>query len=294
MKQTLSHGIILIGSLMFFLFSSCGKDGEGYQKTKSGLKYKFITSGSGTKPQLGDVMIMHIKYFSPTDSLLYDSRNIKDSFTVNLVEPTFIGGVEEGFAMMGVGDSAHFKIRADSLFIKTFLTSVPEHYQPDSEIRFHVSLQRIIPKSVNDSIKMARDIELRRREFEMIEAFLKQNNMDVMPTQNGAYLSISKGGNGPYPVAGDTVFVEYTGRLLDGTVFDSSVGAEKPFSFVLGTQSVIQGWEECIPLLNKGSIARMVIPSDLAYGAEDYRELKGYSTLVFDVEITDVKGPGKN
>lgn len=294
MKQTAAISGILLGCLALLLCSSCGKDSEGFQKTKSGLKYKFITAGNGTKPQLGDVMIMHIRYYSPTDSLLYDSRNVRDSFTVNLVEPTFMGGVEEGFAMMGTGDSAHFKVRADSLFIKTFLTTVPESYQPDAEIRFHVSLLRIIPKAFNDSLKMARDIELRRKEFEMIEAFLKQNNMDVMPTQNGAYLSISKAGNGPYPVAGDTVFVEYTGRLLDGTVFDSSVGAEKPFSFVLGTQSVIQGWEDCIPLLNKGSIARMVIPSDLAYGADDYRELKGYSTLVFDVEITDIRSAAAN
>jgi FKBP-type peptidyl-prolyl cis-trans isomerase len=278
----------IFAAVMLFM-ASCGKDGEGFQKTKSGLKYKFIRSGSGTKPQPGDIMLMHIKYFSAGDSLIYDSRNIKDSFTVVLVEPTFQGGVEEGFAMMGTGDSAHFKVRADSLFTKTFLTTLPVSYQPDDEIRFHVSLQRIIPKSLNDSILMARDIEMRRREFEQIELFLKQNNMDVMPTENGAYLSISKAGSGEYPKAGDTVVVSYTGRLLDGTVFDSSVDPEKPFSFVLGRQTVIQGWEECIPLLNKGTVARMVIPSDLAYGAEDYRELKGYSTLVFDVEIIDIK-----
>ncbi len=289
MKKTYSLISCLIAGFALLFLSACDKDSEGFQKTKSGLKYKFINSGNGTRPQLGDVMIMHIRYYSPADSLLYDSRNIKDSFTVNMVEPTFIGGVEEGFALMSVGDSAHFKVRADSLFIKTFLSTVPETYQPDAEIKFHVSLLRIIPKSVNDSIKMAQDLELRRREFELIELFLKQNNMDVMPTQNGAYLSISKPGNGNYPKIGDTVFVDYTGRLLDGTVFDSSAGAEKPFSFVLGNQAVITGWEECIPLLNKGSIARMVIPSDLAYGAEDYRELKAYSTLVFDVEIIDIK-----
>lgn len=289
MKKSISVIAFVVTCMLLPGITGCNKDSEGFRTAQSGLKYKFIRSGNGTKPQLGDVMIMHISYYSPADSLLYDSRNVKDSFTVNLVSPTFSGGVEEGFAMMGTGDSAHFKVRADSLFTRTFQTVVPSHYAPDAEIRFHVALHRIIPKSFNDSILMARDIELRRKEFDMIEVFLKKNNMDVMPTQNGAYLSISKPGNGDYPRTGDTIFVEYTGRLLDGTVFDSSVNAGKPFSFVLGNQAVIKGWEECIPLLNKGSIARMVIPSDLAYGAEDYRELKGYSTLVFDVEIIDIK-----
>jgi len=130
---------------------------------------------------------------------------------------------------------------------------------------------------------------MRKVEFKHIEEFLKKNNMDVMPTENGVYMKISIPGAGPMPVKGDTVFVAYTGRLLEGTIFDQSVDNSKPFSFVLGSNTVIAGWEESIPFLNKGSIARLVIPSDLGYGAQPYGKLPGYSTLVFDIEILDIK-----
>jgi FKBP-type peptidyl-prolyl cis-trans isomerase len=87
--------------------------------------------------------------------------------------------------------------------------------------------------------------------------------------------------------------VLYTGRLIDGTIFDHRNDPANPLSFVLGQQAVIEGWEECMPLLNKGSVARMVIPSDLAYGNEEIGLLKPYSTLIFDVEITDIRKPVK-
>lgn len=110
-----------------------------------------------------------------------------------------------------------------------------------------------------------------------------------MPTKNGAYFLASKQGTGDFPVIGDTVLVTFTGRLLDGTVFDQSINKSAPFSFVLGSSKVIAGWEEGIPLMNKGTVARMVIPSDLGFGAKEYGKLPGYSTLVFDIEVLDIK-----
>ncbi len=115
--------------------------------------------------------------------------------------------------------------------------------------------------------------------------------MDVAPTENGAYLLTSKPGKGEFPVKGDTILVNYTGRLLDGTVFDQSINKDAPLEIVLGSTTIIKGWEESLPFLNKGAVARMVIPSDLAYGGKDYGSLPAYSTLVFDVEIIEIK-PG--
>ncbi len=280
---------IFIACILLIMAAACSKNKDGYSKTESGLLYKFITSGNGVKPEDGDIMEMEIIYLTDKDSVLFDSKTKSDSFTVVKVEPTFTGGVEEGFAMMSPGDSALFKSSADSLFEKTFHTTLPGYLKPGSLITFRVKLKSITPKSVHDSLQRALDIEYRRQEFERIEAFLKQNNMDVMPTENGAYMVTSKAGTGNFPERGDTVYVNYTGRLLDGKIFDQSSDKGAPFKFVLGTNMVIQGWEECMPLLNTGAVARMVIPSDLGYGANDYGALPGYSTLVFDVEIVAVK-----
>lgn len=271
------------------IVSSCSKDKEGFQTTETGLKYKFITSVEGETPKPGDVMILEMSYRTSFDSVMWDSRAISDSFTVDAVAPTFRGGVEEGFMMMSPGDSAHFKVSADSLFLRTLQRPMPSNILKGDFIRFFVKMKRIVPKAVSDSIRSAYDISMRKKEFELIELFLKQNNMDVMPTKNGAYLWISKPGIGDFPQPGDTVFATYTGRLLDGTIFDTTDGKSPEFSFVVGRNEVIEGWEECIPMLNSGTIARMVIPSDLAYGAEEYGALKPYSTLVFDVMILGVR-----
>lgn len=286
MKNYYSIGLIFC---MFFLLTSCGKDKDGFQQTESGLKYKFIKYSNGVKPSLGDRMIMHIIYKTEFDSVIFDSQTKSDSFDVEFVSPTFSGGVEEGFGMMSEGDSAIFKASADSIFSITFHSQLPDYLKPGSSLIFHVSLQKIIPKSVHDSLQNARDVASRREEFERIELFLKQNNMDVMPTENGVYMTTSKSGTGDFPAKGDTVYANYTARLLDGTIFDQSINTNPPFSFVVGNNMVIQGWEECIPFLNKGSIARLVIPSDLAFGDQQKGVVKPYSTLVFDVEILDVR-----
>jgi FKBP-type peptidyl-prolyl cis-trans isomerase len=263
----------IISLICLGLFTSCNRDQEGYRKTKDGLFYKFIDDKGGKSPILGDILVMDISYFNGKGELLFDSKVLQDSFTVELVKPTFKGGVEEGFAMMSVGDSAMFKVNGDSLFSITFKGESPYKNVPGEQIRFSVRMRNIIPKGMADSIRVATDLRLRREEFAVLDSFLRNNGMDVIPTKNGAYLSISKEGIGPQPEAGDTVFVKYKGSLLNGTVFDSTQTA--PLPYVVGVTPVIEGWAECVPMLTKGAIARMAFPSDLGYGSVDM----GHTTL---------------
>ncbi|MBL0342075.1 MAG: FKBP-type peptidyl-prolyl cis-trans isomerase [Bacteroidetes bacterium] len=270
MKNSKAHFQLFCYLITVLLLGiSCTKQKGGFMVTDSGLKYKFIKSNKGIKPFNGDVMLMRITYQTDYDSVIFDSRTKSDSFTVVLVDPTFQGGVEEGFAMMSPGDSAVFQIAADSVFEKTFHGTLPPYLKPGSFLIFKVALDKIIPKSYIDSLAIANDVEFRVKEFERIDKFLIQNKMDVMPTKNGAYFLASKQGKGEYPGLGDTLFVAFTGRLLDGTIFDQSINKTPPFSVVLGKNMVIQGWEECLPLMNKGTIARMVIPSDLGFGGKN-------------------------
>lgn len=97
-------------------------------------------------------------------------------------------------------------------------------------------------------------------------------------------------GSGAAPAAGDTVLVHYDGFLLDGSKFDSSRDRGQPLPFVLGTGQVIRGWDEGIGLLKVGGTAKLVIPYELAYGEQGYPPvIPPKSTLVFDVELVDVK-----
>ena len=97
-------------------------------------------------------------------------------------------------------------------------------------------------------------------------------------------------GNGPAPKTGDTVVVHYTGSLLDGTKFDSSVDRGKPFEFVLGRGQVIQGWDVGVATLRVGDKVRLTIPPEMGYGARGAGGvIPANATLVFEVELLDVK-----
>jgi len=112
--------------------------------------------------------------------------------------------------------------------------------------------------------------------------------LDTITTKSGLKYTITHRGKGRKPKKGDLVIVHYTGRLMDGTIFDSSRDRE-PFAFRLGTGMVIQGWDEGLALLTTGSRATFVIPPDLAYGEREVGPIPAHSTLVFDVELLDIK-----
>ncbi len=122
-----------------------------------------------------------------------------------------------------------------------------------------------------------------------LNKYLKDNNITVKPTTSGLYYIEQTKGTGVRAVAGKTVSVHYTGTLLNGTKFDSSRDRNEPFEFMLGKGQVIPGWEEGIALMTVGTKATLIIPSKIAYGDRDMGTIPPYSTLVFEVELLDVK-----
>lgn len=109
-------------------------------------------------------------------------------------------------------------------------------------------------------------------------------------TESGLRYKITKEGNGTKATKGKTVSVHYTGQLLDGTIFDSSRQRNQPLEFTVGVGQVIAGWDEGLQLLKVGDKARLVIPSELAYGARGAGGvIPPNAALIFDVELMDVK-----
>ncbi len=109
-------------------------------------------------------------------------------------------------------------------------------------------------------------------------------------TPSGLRYKILQEGSGKQATKGAMVSVHYKGQLLDGTVFDSSYKRKQPIDFAIGVGQVIAGWDEGIQLLKVGDKARLVIPSDLAYGATGAGGvIPPNATLIFDVELMNVK-----
>lgn len=124
------------------------------------------------------------------------------------------------------------------------------------------------------------------------EAFLAENGKrtEVKTTPTGLQYEVLAEGDGPQPEAADQVEVHYTGKLIDGTVFDSSVDRGIPATF--GVTQVIPGWVEALQLMKAGSKWRLFIPSNLAYGSNGApgSPIGPNSTLIFDVELLKVIG----
>ncbi|MEO5930478.1 MAG: FKBP-type peptidyl-prolyl cis-trans isomerase, partial [Candidatus Kapaibacterium sp.] len=112
---------------------------------------------------------------------------------------------------------------------------------------------------------------------------------DTITTASGLKYIITHHGAGAKAAEGNVVLAQYTGTFLDGKVFDSSRDRNEPFAFTLGKHQVIKGWDEGFALLRVGDRATLIIPSGLAYGDMDRGPIPANSTLIFDVELVDLK-----
>lgn len=111
----------------------------------------------------------------------------------------------------------------------------------------------------------------------------------TVKTTSGLEYTITEKGSGKKPQIGDKVIVHYTGKLTNDTVFDSSVNRGQPFEFKLGAGQVIKGWDEAFLLLQIGDKATIKFGPELGYGAQANGKIPANSTLIFDVELIDIK-----
>lgn len=117
----------------------------------------------------------------------------------------------------------------------------------------------------------------------------KKEDPNMSKSASGLQYFDIEEGTGISPVKGNTCVVHYHGTLLDGTVFDSSKERGQPFEFQIGEGRVIKGWDEGVMTMKIGGKRKLVIPPDLAYGARQMGKIPPNSTLVFEVELLDIK-----
>ena len=113
---------------------------------------------------------------------------------------------------------------------------------------------------------------------------------DAKKTNTGLRYIIERAGSGARPNAGETVAVLYTGRLLSGEIFDQTTDKDKPFTFRVGREQVIKGWDQILPLMQLGEKRLVIIPPELAYGTRGQApRIPRNAALVFTIELLEIK-----
>lgn len=129
--------------------------------------------------------------------------------------------------------------------------------------------------------------KMEKKEKEQIQEYLGQNStLNFVKKPSGLYYLEVTPGTGLSPVRTDSAYVKYTGKFLDGSVFDSNVTSGKLYGFIVGQN--ITGFDEGITLMKPGGKSTLLIPSDLAYGSMGTYGIAGFTPLLFDIELIKV------
>jgi peptidylprolyl isomerase len=260
--------------------TGCSNDSE-IKTTESGLKYFDETVGEGKDAKFGDLLSIHFKGWVIVDSTNLFSDWTKDSTRLPyligdsyrqgqvvkfvLGEDAFIRGTDEGIVGMKPNGKRMIVIPSELAYGKQGVGPVP----PNSNLKVLIELIE-----VKDHI---------------VAELWDVDQTKLNTTESGLMYFIVDQGEGDFATDGNVVTVHYSGFLKDGTKFDSSVERDEPFTFVIGNKQVIAGWDEGIKLLKRGGKVRLVIPPSLGYGDITAGKIPPGSTLIFDVELLDVK-----
>ncbi len=301
-KSILSMAAVAL--LMVGTMCACGEKNPypGFQKTQNGLYYQFFEKNEGALPQNDDLMEVYLGCtVNDTAVIIPAMENV-----LQLKESQFAGDLFEGLAMMHKGDSASFIVNIDSTFKKLMgQPQLPEGFTSNDVMRFNVRVNDFYPESeyamhMAAKVKKVNEERIAKMKEEHAEEtaaaaqqlaeYLAKNKIEVEPTPSGLVYVMTQEGNGEKPESGQMVKVHYTGKLLDGTVFDSSVERGEPISIPIGVGQVIPGWDEGIMMMSKGEKGVLYIPYYLAYGDRQAGDkIVPFSNLIFDVELIDIE-----
>lgn len=261
--------------------------------TKTGVYIAEQTKGTGPKIDSGAMVKLHFSISLADGTPLFNSYErgepLKFQYGRKFDTPGIdeaIGTLSEGSkAIVVVPSSMGFADQGQGNLVPPYATLVYNVEIIDVMSKAEFEKEQAEEKQKQEQMKA----QAKADEKVKLEKYLKDNNVTQKPTASGLYFIEKTKGTGAKAEPGKTVRVHYTGRLLDGTKFDSSVDRNEPFEFMLGQGQVIPGWDEGIGMLQVGGKATLIIPSELGYGEQDMGVIPPYSPLVFDVELIDVK-----
>tara|TARA_Y100001978_G_scaffold145560_1_gene130569 strand:- start:216 stop:1091 length:876 start_codon:yes stop_codon:yes gene_type:complete len=265
----------------------------------NGVELKYFKNGSGQEIEDGQIVMINLQYFD------YDGNELLNKVGNDPVVLQKDSSWESSGIIYNVIDNL---VKGDSVFFQLtteqFFKNAPQSVEvPDSVknkmISFYCGIQDVMSQNEFEDFqriqyeKMQQEMEQQSNDqlsidLELIDNYLKENNITAKSAESGLRYVITKMGSGENAAPGDNVTVHYTGMLLNGEKFDSSLDRNQPFSFQLGQGMVIRGWDEGITYFNKGSEGTLYIPSTLGYGTSGAGGvIPPNAVLIFEIQVLD-------
>ncbi|MEL6132067.1 MAG: FKBP-type peptidyl-prolyl cis-trans isomerase [Bacteroidota bacterium] len=281
---------------MAFLEDYLSKRNLPFTQGPEGLLYHIERQGEGNLPQSGEYAKVHYtgKFL---DGRAFDSsveRN--EPFVVPVGQQKVIRGWDIGLGLFPVGSKGVLYVPPE---LGYGMRGAGNVIPPNASLIFEIEMLEVMDEEAfkkheaEENAKQEKALReyLERQmaeDFQKIKAYMEQSGKRFEMTSNGLFYRIDQEGEGPKPENGQNVSVHYTGRLLTGQVFDSSIQRGQPISFPIGTGQVIQGWDLGIPLFSEGGKGTLLIPSPMAYGPRDMGSIPANAILEFDIELVKV------
>lgn len=284
---------LLLLLVVLAAFSCSESDYPGYKKSDNGLNYKIADDQDGQAVVVGDFMNVRIQYKTMNDSVFFDSEQEIVPVWIPINKAAFRGDIMEGLAMLSVGDSASFVVRADNFFHKTIGSpDFPSFLEKDSMMYVNLRVLEVKTQSEFAQERQILDQEVERQFTELKEKealdlkyYLQINKITQKPTSSGLIFIPTKTASGPKLVAGQSIKCHYTGTLIDGQIFDSSIG-KNPLEVVVGSPDLIDGFNEALTMMSVGGQAKAIMPSSIGFGRSEIDSpIPPFATVIFEITV---------
>lgn len=269
--------------VMLFLFmaivatASCNTT-----NSDDGIKKRVIVENpNGRAVKVGDVIIITSE-FKLNDNPM---PNNPEPMPLIIKEPERAGDLYAALLLMKEGESMEFSFDPASYFGE----QRPPMVEENDTVHITVNILSVMSEEEYIAEMNRREQEFLDAQIKEIEQYMADNKLKGIKTESGLFYVCITEGSGPQVKNGQIITTHYTGTLLDGTKFDSSLDRNEPFQVVVGHGRVIKGWDEGLQLMKVGEKSKLIIPSVLGYGSRDMGTIPPNSILVFDMEILSVE-----
>ncbi len=288
--------------LLFVFAFSLSYSQINYQKSSTGLQFYMAKDVPGSTAKMGQLVSMNMSIKDANGNFIKNTFKDPKPMLFPVKLSLYDGDIYEAVGLLSKGDSALFLTSADSMYAKIFRSEMPEKLKKGSMLFITIKVydiwnqkDRIEKLKVHADTVISTSEKIRREKEDIqIQKYIKNKGFSFNKTPKGVYYTYYSKGKGLVESKnGNVVLINYVGKLLDDTSFETTFNEDeigKPISFVLGKGEVIPGWDDLLLSKREGDKILCIVPSHLAFGSQPKgSKLAANTTLVFDLDVVGVR-----